>query len=98
MFFVMRSGLSEAVAKSQERIVQGQLLNLNHLDNLPPYHPPPFPVPAGERVQLFDWMVLTCYPEELARQQHLKDLGAVDDYHQNRQEEEKEESDRLQVD
>ncbi|KAK3937908.1 glycosyltransferase family 28 C-terminal domain-containing protein [Diplogelasinospora grovesii] len=91
-------GLSEAVAKSQERIVQGQLLNLNHLDNLPPYHPPPFPVPAGERVQLFDWMVLTCYPEELARQQHLKDLGAVDDYHQNRQEEEKEESNRLQVD
>ncbi|KAJ4302561.1 N-acetylglucosaminyldiphosphodolichol N-acetylglucosaminyltransferase catalytic subunit alg13 [Collariella sp. IMI 366227] len=48
------------------------------LDALPPYLPPPFPVPAADRVTLFDWMVLTCYPEELARQQHLADLGEAD--------------------
>ncbi|KAL2126905.1 hypothetical protein VTI74DRAFT_11639 [Chaetomium olivicolor] len=64
--------LPDAVEHIAQRIIQGTL------DALPPYSPPPFPVPAAERVTLFDWMVLTCYPEELARQQHLADLAAAD--------------------
>lgn len=65
--------LPAALARVTERIVQGTL------DALPPYSPPPFPVPAAaERVALFDWMVLTCYPEELRRQQHLADLAAAE--------------------
>lgn len=47
------------------------------MDALPPYTPPPFPVPEAERVTLFDWMVLTCYPEELNRQRHLAGLREV---------------------
>ncbi|KAG7286337.1 hypothetical protein NEMBOFW57_008646 [Staphylotrichum longicolle] len=61
-----------AVGRIAERITQGTL------DALPPYSPPPFPVPAADRVTLFDWMVLTCYPEELAAQMHLSDLGAAE--------------------
>lgn len=49
------------------------------MDDLPPYSPPPFPVPAEDRVTFFDWMVLTCYPAELAAQtKHLSDLAKVD--------------------
>jgi len=64
--------LPEAILRSQERLVQGRL------DDLPPYSPDTFPVPERERVTLFDWMVLTCYPEELARQEHLRDLDRAD--------------------
>lgn len=64
--------LAGAVGRIAERITQGTL------DALPPYSPPPFPVPAADRVTLFDWMVLTCYPEELAAQMHLSDLGAAE--------------------
>jgi beta-1,4-N-acetylglucosaminyltransferase len=64
--------LAGAVDRIAERITQGTL------DALPPYSPPPFPVPASDRVTLFDWMVLTCYPEELAAQMHLSDLGAAE--------------------
>ncbi|KAK3350160.1 hypothetical protein B0T25DRAFT_261097 [Lasiosphaeria hispida] len=42
-----------------------------------PYAPPPFPVPEAERTTLFDWMVLTCYPEELRRQQYVQELGSA---------------------
>ena len=48
------------------------------MDALPPYRPPPFPVPAADRITFFDWMVLTCYPDELAAQMHLSDLEAVE--------------------
>ncbi|KAK3381280.1 hypothetical protein B0H63DRAFT_475234 [Podospora didyma] len=65
--------LTTAIQRSHERIVQGRL------NDLAPYTPAPFPVPESQRVTLFDWMVLTCYPEELKRQQHLRDLGMVED-------------------
>ncbi|KAK0615019.1 glycosyltransferase family 28 C-terminal domain-containing protein [Bombardia bombarda] len=68
--------LAAAVGRSCERLAQGR--SLSHLNALAPYSPPPFPVPERERVTLFDWMVLTCYPDELARQQHLRDLDAVE--------------------
>ncbi|KAK4142089.1 glycosyltransferase [Dichotomopilus funicola] len=55
------------------RIVQ--LIPQGTLDDLPPYQPPPFPVAAADRFTLFDWMVLTCYPEELAAQTRALDLG-----------------------
>ncbi|KAK0708383.1 hypothetical protein B0H67DRAFT_496124 [Lasiosphaeris hirsuta] len=42
-----------------------------------PYTPPPFPVPEAERTTLFDWMVLTCYPEELRRQQYVEELRSA---------------------
>jgi beta-1,4-N-acetylglucosaminyltransferase len=57
--------LTDALDRIAERIIQGTL------DNLPPYRPPPFPVPAADRVTFFDWMVLTCYPEELAVQMQM---------------------------
>ncbi|KAK4134006.1 glycosyltransferase family 1 protein [Trichocladium antarcticum] len=60
--------LAAAIERILERIAQGTL------DALPPYTPPSFPVSAADRVTLFDWMVLTCYPDELAHQQHLADL------------------------
>jgi beta-1,4-N-acetylglucosaminyltransferase len=67
-----KSNLASAIDRIAERITQGTL------DSLPPYRPPPFPVPAADRVTFFDWMVLTCYPDELAAQMHLSDLEAVD--------------------
>ncbi|KAK3990865.1 glycosyltransferase family 28 C-terminal domain-containing protein [Cladorrhinum sp. PSN332] len=68
--------LKSAVEQISRIVVQGML------DSLPPYAPPPFPVPAEERVRLFDWMVLTCYPEELARQQHRAALRKQEeDFH-----------------
>ncbi|KAH6617299.1 hypothetical protein F5144DRAFT_660337 [Chaetomium tenue] len=42
--------LATAIHRVAERINQGRL------DVLPPYCPPSFPVPAAERVTLFDWM------------------------------------------
>ncbi|KAK4100021.1 glycosyltransferase family 1 protein [Parathielavia hyrcaniae] len=54
--------LVNAVDIIADRITQGTL------DALPPYCPPSFPVSAADRVTLFDWMVLTCYPAEFAAQ------------------------------
>ncbi|KAK4161849.1 hypothetical protein QBC43DRAFT_322896 [Cladorrhinum sp. PSN259] len=69
--------LKSAVDQISRIVVQGML------DSLPPYAPPPFPVPAEERITLFDWMALTCYPEELARQQHRAALQKQEqDFHQ----------------
>lgn len=56
--------LKSAVEQISRNIAQGRL------DSLPPYAPAPFPVPGEERITIFDWMALTCYPEEFARQQH----------------------------
>ncbi|KAK3900438.1 glycosyltransferase [Staphylotrichum tortipilum] len=65
--------LATALDRIADRITQGTL------DDLPPYSPPPFPVPAADRVTFFDWMVLTCYPAELgAQMKHLSDLAHVD--------------------
>jgi beta-1,4-N-acetylglucosaminyltransferase len=61
--------LIDAIDEIDDWIIEGTS------DNLPPYTPPSFPVPAAERVTLFDWMVLTCYPDELARQQYEEDLA-----------------------
>ena len=36
-------------------------------------------MPESERVTLFDWMALTCYPDELRKQQHLQDLKNVEE-------------------
>lgn len=58
------SNLTDAIERIVDRIIAGTL------DALPPYTPPPFPVPAAERVALFDWMVLTCYPADLDHQDH----------------------------
>ncbi|KAK3682112.1 glycosyltransferase family 28 C-terminal domain-containing protein [Podospora appendiculata] len=71
--------LPDAISRSQELVVQ------SGLNDLAPYSPPPFPVPESERVTLFDWMVLTCYPEELAKQQHLRDLRSVAENFQHEQ-------------
>jgi beta-1,4-N-acetylglucosaminyltransferase len=60
--------LATAVQLAHELAIEGPL------SNLPPYTSPAFPIPESERVTLFDWMVLTCYPDEFARQQHLLDL------------------------
>ncbi|KAJ4419520.1 N-acetylglucosaminyldiphosphodolichol N-acetylglucosaminyltransferase catalytic subunit alg13 [Neurospora sp. IMI 360204] len=67
--------LTEAIVRSLELVAQGPL----KLKDLPPYSPPPFPVPESERVTLFDWMALTCYPDELRKQQHLQDLKNVEE-------------------
>ncbi|KAK4150715.1 glycosyltransferase [Chaetomidium leptoderma] len=64
--------LVSAIDRIAERITQGTL------DALPPYSPPPFPVAAADRVTLFDWMVLTCYPDQLAAQTHLSNLGMAE--------------------
>jgi beta-1,4-N-acetylglucosaminyltransferase len=64
--------LAAAIHRVADRITQGRL------DALPPYTPPSFPVSAADRVTLFDWMVLTCYPDELAAQMHVTDLGLVE--------------------
>ncbi|GAB1316261.1 N-acetylglucosaminyldiphosphodolichol N-acetylglucosaminyltransferase catalytic subunit alg13 [Madurella fahalii] len=71
--------LPAAITRITERIVQGTL------DALPPYAPPSFPVPAAERVTLFDWMVLTCYPGELQIQQRLAELADVQAHFQQQQ-------------
>jgi beta-1,4-N-acetylglucosaminyltransferase len=63
-----KRNLASAIHRMAGRITEGTL------DALPPYSPPPFPVAAADRITLFDWMVLTCYPEELAAQEHLADL------------------------
>ncbi|KAK4195920.1 glycosyltransferase family 28 C-terminal domain-containing protein [Triangularia verruculosa] len=54
-----------------------QLIQKGRLDHLPRYKPPPFPVPEAKRFKLFDWMVLTCYPEEFERKKHLLELQAL---------------------
>ncbi|KAL2171573.1 hypothetical protein VTG60DRAFT_2406 [Thermothelomyces hinnuleus] len=64
--------LAAAIDRIAERIAQGTL------DALPPYSPPSFPVPAADRITLFDWMVLTCYPDELAAQMHIADLNQAE--------------------
>ena len=51
-----------------------QLVNEGMLDRLPPYAPPTLPVPPENRITFFDWMVLTCYPDELRKQRHLAAL------------------------
>jgi hypothetical protein len=56
------SKLGDALFRSYELILEGQLYDL------PPYSDPPFPVPESERIVLFDWMVLTCYPDDLEAQ------------------------------
>jgi beta-1,4-N-acetylglucosaminyltransferase len=66
------SSLTTAIHRIAERVSQGRL------DVLPPYSPPSFPVPAADRVTLFDWMVLTCYPDELAAQMRVADLGRAE--------------------
>ncbi|AEO64554.1 glycosyltransferase family 1 protein [Thermothielavioides terrestris NRRL 8126] len=63
--------LTAAIERIAERIRQGTL------DALPPYSPPPFPVPAADRVTLFDWIVLTCYPDELEAQERLGNLAVA---------------------
>ena len=76
------------------------------MDHLEPYAPPPFPVPEEQRIKFFDWMVLTCYPEELKKQLHLKELKEVEQSvaQELREERElelglsREEENRLQVD
>ncbi|KAL2016386.1 hypothetical protein VTK56DRAFT_3808 [Thermocarpiscus australiensis] len=65
--------LPAAIARVSERIAQGTL------DALPPHTAAPFPLPASDRVVLCDWMVLTCYPDECARQRHLRELAEVGD-------------------
>ncbi|KAK0644497.1 hypothetical protein B0T16DRAFT_331120 [Cercophora newfieldiana] len=60
--------LAEAVRRIHALVAKGPLANL------PPYTPPPFPVPESQRNKLFDWMALTAYPEEFRRQQHLLEL------------------------
>lgn len=47
------------------------------MDDLPPYTDPPFPVPEDQRINVFDWMVLTCYPAEFDKQVHLAELEAL---------------------
>lgn len=64
--------LAGAIDEIADRIIQGTL------DDLPPYRPPPFPVSAADRVTFFDWMVLTCYPGELAVQMQAVDLGVAE--------------------
>jgi len=64
--------LATALQESWDQVEQGQLYSL------PPYSDPPFPVPEPDRITIFDWMVLTCYPEEFERQQRLLDLGLAD--------------------
>ncbi|KAL2198211.1 glycosyltransferase family 1 protein [Corynascus similis CBS 632.67] len=72
--------LAVAIDRVAERITQGTL------DSLPPYCPPPFPVPAADRITLFDWMVLTCYPDELTAQMHIADLDQAEvDFAQQQQ-------------
>jgi beta-1,4-N-acetylglucosaminyltransferase len=61
----------EAVKRIVELTAEGPLASL------PPYAPPPFPVPESERITLFDWMALTCYPEEFKRQQHILELRST---------------------
>lgn len=67
------SQLARAVELSWDLVVEGRLADL------PPYTPPPFPVPESERIKFFDWLVLSCYPEEMARQQHLHDLWTAEE-------------------
>ncbi|KAL1835776.1 hypothetical protein VTJ49DRAFT_6087 [Mycothermus thermophilus] len=62
-------GLTDALDRIAERIAQGTF-------DLPPHRPPPFPVPEAERITIFDWMVLTCYPDELRQQEDAADLAA----------------------
>jgi len=50
-------------------------VNEGMLDRLPPYAPPTLPVLPENRVTFFDWMVLTCYPDELRKQRHLATLS-----------------------
>lgn len=47
------------------------------MDDFPPYTEPQFPVPEDERITVFDWMALTCFPAEFERQSHLADLAAA---------------------
>lgn len=47
------------------------------MDDLPPYTDPPFPVPEDQRITVFDWMVLTCYPAEFKKQAHLAELESL---------------------
>jgi beta-1,4-N-acetylglucosaminyltransferase len=63
--------ITEAVKRIVELTTEGPLASL------PPYTPPPFPVPESERIKLFDWMVLTSYPEEFKRQQHILELRST---------------------
>jgi beta-1,4-N-acetylglucosaminyltransferase len=51
------STLADAIQRSDERVREGGLQTA-----LAPFAPPPFPVPEAERLAVFDWMVLTCYP------------------------------------
>ncbi|KAK3316719.1 hypothetical protein B0H66DRAFT_604995 [Apodospora peruviana] len=100
--------LAKAIRASHERLAQGG--HDRDRDDNPltqPYSPPPFPVPESERVTLFDWMVLTCYPEELARQKRLRVLGDVSQAFASEQQQkavkmvmdrEKDDRSRLQVD
>ncbi|KAK0733273.1 glycosyltransferase family 28 C-terminal domain-containing protein [Lasiosphaeria miniovina] len=72
--------LTNALARSQELVAQGRL------NDLPPYSARSFLVPESERVTLFDWMVLTCYPEVLRQQQHLHDLDEVMTHYEQKNE------------
>ncbi|KAK4654299.1 N-acetylglucosaminyldiphosphodolichol N-acetylglucosaminyltransferase catalytic subunit alg13 [Podospora pseudocomata] len=62
-----------------------QLIQKGRLDHLPPYRPAPFPVPEAERFKLFDWVVLTCYPEEFERKKHLLQLESLDKRQETRE-------------
>ncbi|KAK4126717.1 glycosyltransferase family 1 protein [Parathielavia appendiculata] len=64
--------LVDAVDLIADRITQGTL------DALPPYCPPSFPVSAADRVTLFDWMVLTCYPAEFAAQMNALNQAVLE--------------------
>ncbi|KAK1828133.1 hypothetical protein QBC39DRAFT_385256 [Podospora conica] len=55
--------LHEAVRRAMEMAEE------RGLGELGPYVPPPFPVPEEERVTVFDWVMLGCWPEERRRQE-----------------------------
>lgn len=66
------SHLADAIPGILAHIIKGRM------DEYPPYTEPPFPVPEEQRVTVFDWMVLTCYPAEFRRQHHLATLATPD--------------------
>ncbi|KAM7199365.1 hypothetical protein V8F20_005760 [Naviculisporaceae sp. PSN 640] len=99
--------LAEAVRRSHDRVKQGRQCSTTITDTVnsqyadgddseefipPPYTEPPFPVPESERVTFFDWMVLTCYPEQLRQQQHLLELDLVEQEFARKQEQKRKEA------
>ncbi|KAK4214643.1 hypothetical protein QBC37DRAFT_283250 [Rhypophila decipiens] len=89
--------LADSVRRSHRRLLLGPLSSDPESlapsapeEGPPPYSAPPFPVPESERVTFFDWMVLTCYPDEQAKQRYVYELKKLEITHyvKTRQEEE----------